>query len=282
MVEIEDNNKETHSTVQTLETSHRLEELRNWIWPPDPSENYNKAVGERHGCSGQWFLQSSEYSEWKSQPNSFLWLQGIPGCGKTILSSTIVEDLEQKGVQNLIYFFFDFADGDKQSFYKALGSLVVQLYCTNEGTRRQLDLLYNGCEKGDCKPSVDALYVTFQNMLQQAGEAYIILDALDECKKRKEYPTRGLLTLMKDLAKSQQSNIHLLVTSRPEQDITSSIESWARNRDIIPIQNEKVADDVRAYIKERVRESKGMERWNTRPDVQDEIEAKLSNKANGR
>ncbi|KAL6901665.1 pfs domain-containing protein [Trichoderma evansii] len=276
-----DSNKETHSIIQTLDTNHHLKELRDWLKPPDQSENYNKALKERHGSSGQWFLHSSEYSSWKSQPNSFLWLQGIPGCGKTILSSTIIEDLEDKRVQNLLYFFFDFTKPDKQLFNKALSSLVVQLYCKNEATQRYLDLLYDGCGKQNSQPSVDALYMTLQNMLQQAGEVHIILDALDECKKRKEYPTGGLLTSIKALATPQQTNIRLLVTSRPEQDIMSSIESWARNQDIIPIQSEKVADDIRAYIKERVRDNKGMERWSKQPEIQDEIETELSNKANG-
>lgn len=116
-------------------------------------------------------------------------------------------------------------------------------------------------------------------MLQQAGEVHIIVDALDECQTRKEYPTGGLLTSMEALATSQQTNIHLLVTSRLEQDIKSSIESWARNQDIVPIQSERVADDIRAYIKARVRVSKGpLKRWKERPEVQDEIETRLSEK----
>ncbi|KAL7944309.1 pfs domain-containing protein [Trichoderma barbatum] len=275
-------NTETHKMIQTLEASHHFEELRKWLSPPDPSENYNTALKQRHEDSGQWFLQSTEFSLWKSQPNSFLWLRGIPGCGKTILSSTIVRDLEDKGVQNLLYFFFDFTNRDKQLFNKALNSLVVQLYCKIEGTQRHLDLLYNDCGNGKSQPSVNKLCVTFQSMLQQAGEVHIILDALDECQTRKEYPAGGLLIWMEALATSQQTNTHLLVTGRPEQDITSSIESWAQSQDIILIQSERVADDISAYIKARVRDNKGpLKRWKMRPEVQNEIEAGLSKKANG-
>jgi hypothetical protein len=40
----------------------------------------------------------------------------MPGCGKTILSSTIVEDLEKTlPLPTLLYFYFDFSDVYKQT-----------------------------------------------------------------------------------------------------------------------------------------------------------------------
>ncbi|KAK4059302.1 hypothetical protein Trihar35433_11055 [Trichoderma harzianum] len=277
-----ESSRQTHTVVQTLETSHHIQGLRRWLSPPNPSENYNNGIKHRYGDSGQWFLQSKEYSLWKSRPNSFLWLQGIPGCGKTVLSSIIVKDLEDNNVKNVLYFFFDFTNRDKRLFDKALGSLVLQLYCKNENTRKPLDSLYDSCGKGITRPSADQLFETFQNMLQHAGEIRVILDALDECQTRKEHPTGGLLTSIEALATSQQTNIHLLVTARPEQDITSSIGSWARSQDIVPLQRGLVAGDILAYIKARVRSGEGpLKRWNERPEVQNEIETRLSKEANG-
>lgn len=274
--------RQTRTVVQSLETSHHVQELRRWLSPPNPSENYNNGIKHRYRDSGQWFLQSEEYSLWKSRPNSFLWLQGIPGCGKTVLSAIIIKDLEDNDVKKVLYFFFDFTNRDKRLFDKALGSLVLQLYCKNENTQKPLDSLYDSCGKGITRPSADQLFETFQNMLQHAGEIHVILDALDECQTRKEHPTGGLLTSIEALATSQQTNIHLLVTARPEQDITSSIESWARSEDIVPLQRRLVADDILEYIKARVRSNEGpLKRWNGRPEVQNEIETRLSKEANG-
>lgn len=277
-----ESSRQTHTVVQTLEKSDHLQKLHRWLSPPNSSENYNKGIKQRHGDSGQWFLQSKEYISWKSGPNSFLWLQGIPGCGKTVLSSIIIKDLEDNNVKNVLYFFFDFTNLDKRLFDKALGSIVLQLYCKNENTQKPLDSLYDSCGNGIAQPSTDELFVTFQNMLQHADEIHVILDALDECQTRKEHPTGGLLTSMEALITGQHSNIHLLVTARPEQDITSSIESWAHNQDIVPLQSGRVADDILAYIKARVRSNEGpLKRWNERPEVQDEIETRLSKEANG-
>ena len=54
---------------------------------------YNKALTERHGGTGLWFVRSQTFDDWSTRPNSFVWLHGFPGCGKTILSSTTIEEI---------------------------------------------------------------------------------------------------------------------------------------------------------------------------------------------
>jgi len=113
-------------------------------------------------------------------------------------------------------------------------------------------------------------------MIQQAKEAWIVLDALDECTTRE-----GLLLWMKDILSSEQRNVHLLVTSRPVQDIESEISDWAQKDDGVPIESDVIADDIRAYVHARVREDKDLKRWSSMPDVQHEIESVILEKADG-
>lgn len=118
-------------------------------------------------------------------------------------------------------------------------------------------------------------------MVREAEGLWMVLDALDECPTRAEYPAGGLLPWIQSL-NSSQINIHLIVTSRPEQDIEASIKSWARDQDIIPIQSDLVREDISAYVHARVREHGTLsKRWCTRPNMQDEIEIALTEKANG-
>lgn len=42
-----------------------------------------------------WFLESNEYNTWKNSATSPFWLYGIPGCGKTILNSNILQNVLQ-------------------------------------------------------------------------------------------------------------------------------------------------------------------------------------------
>ncbi|KAF2142278.1 uncharacterized protein K452DRAFT_250214 [Aplosporella prunicola CBS 121167] len=282
VTDIRDIAHETKSGVDLLSRDGHQQKVHAWLSPSDPSTNYNKALQQRHQGSGQWFLQSPRYSAWKTERNSFLWLYGIPGCGKTILSSTIVENLETGGVSHkLLYFYFDFSDNQKQSLENAVHSLIIQLYGKNADTQRHLDSLYSSCESGKRRPTLESLCKVFQEMIQQVGEVWIVLDALDECRTRREYSNTGLLPWLECLLNSQQMNVHLLVTSRPEQDIQSVIEKWAHIQDIVPIQGDLVAEDIRGYVQKRVRHHEGLSRWQQRPKVQAEIEAALIEKANG-
>ena len=41
---------------------------------------------QRHvGRTGEWFRGSDDFKSWLRQPNSFIWLHGISGSGKTVL-----------------------------------------------------------------------------------------------------------------------------------------------------------------------------------------------------
>ncbi|KAI0143529.1 hypothetical protein GGR57DRAFT_495207 [Xylariaceae sp. FL1272] len=199
-----------------------------------------------------------------SAPNknakSFLWLYGIPGCGK-VLSSTIIEELCQTvGSQNTLYFYFDFNDGTKQSLEMALRSLV---------------------SRGMQQSNLESLQNTFQQMADHAGELWIIIDALDECEHRHEYANGNVLSWLQSL-QELCSNIHLLVTSRPEKEIRASISTWIGIQYTMSIQNNGLDEDIRAYVRARVREGKELKtRWHTRPDIQNEIEEALTKRANG-
>ena len=118
-------------------------------------------------------------------------------------------------------------------------------------------------------------------MIEQVDDVWIVLDALDQCNTRKGSATEGIIAWVKALVNSEQSNIHLFVTSRPEQDIHSGLTDLAHDEQIIPLQSGLVSDDIFAYIRNRVREGDGLKRWRKCSEVQDEIETTLMQKANG-
>ncbi|KAF2186074.1 purine and uridine phosphorylase [Zopfia rhizophila CBS 207.26] len=273
--------QDARNAVKDLGFEQRREKIDCWLSPADPSTNYNKALQQRQEGTGLWFLQSNAFAKWKTQRNSFLWLYGIPGCGKTILSSTIVEDLKRTlPRQPLLYFYFDFNDTGKQILESMVRSLISQLYCKGEDTWKQLDSLFSSCEAGRRQPSCESFCKVFLYMIGYSKEVWIVLDALDECRTRRGPPTKGLLSWMRDLLSSEGRNVHLLVTSRPEQDIESELGKWPYDNDIVPIEGDSVTDDIRAYVHTRVRNSEGLKRWQSRPNVQQEIETKLMEKAN--
>ena len=174
----------TNTGIEGLKADSHSQRFRDWLSPPDPSVNLNKALEQHHPGSGQWFLGGSVYSAWKMERNSFLCLYGIPGCGKTILSSAVIEDLHKSeaSLQNVLYFYFDFTNIQKQFLKNAIRSLAYQLYSKRKNVRHYLDSLYSSCEGGKQQPLNDSLRTSFHNMIEQAGEVWIVLDALDECQ----------------------------------------------------------------------------------------------------
>jgi hypothetical protein len=258
----------------------KREKIERWLSPPDPSTNYNRALQQRQESTGLWFFQTDAFTKWKERRNSFLWLHGIPGCGKTILSSTIIKDLTVPR-QSLLYFYFDFNDTGKQTLESMVRSLINQLYFKCGDTSKELDSLFSSCEEGRRQPSCESLCKAFWHMIEQVKEVWIVLDALDECRTRKGLPTEGLLSWIRYLLSLEQRNVHLLVTSRPEQDIKSIVSKFAHNDDIVPIQSDLITNDIHAYVRTRVREREGLKRWRSQPEVQDEIEIRLMGEANG-
>jgi Cdc6-like AAA superfamily ATPase len=280
---VDDNVHAISQDIKEVAFMQKHGEIYRWLSPSDPSTNFNKALQQRQEGTGLWLMESSPFTKWHSQQNSFLWLHGIPGCGKTILSSTIIKHLvDTHPDQLLLYFYFDFTDAGKQTLDNAIRSLISQLYHKRKDTQKLLDSLFSSCDNGRSQPTCESLCKVFLQMINQTEEIYIILDALDECRTRKGPLSEGLLAWIQSLSDLKQRNVHLLVTSRPEHDIELVLRKLAEGEErIVPIQSDLIEKDIRRYVCTRVREGKGLERWQSRPDVLNEIEVQLMKKANG-
>ncbi|KAK6356047.1 hypothetical protein TWF718_000421 [Orbilia javanica] len=273
--EISSNIQGMKDNVEHLRSQQRLTDLNRWLSPPDPSTNYDKALQQYHEATGSWFLESDDFKEWKTRPSSFLWLHGIAGCGKTILSSAIIKNLSPC---RPLYFFFDFNDGDKQTLESMIRALISQL-CDRGQNISQLEHLYSSCGDGRQQPTCQSLRGTFLHMMEPIEETWLVLDALDECSEEER---RKVLSWIEEiLVNSEYRNVHLLMTSRQERDIESGVLKFTHDAYIVPIQSGPVTNDICAYVRWRVREGDGLRRWRSRPEVQNEIETALRENAHG-
>ena len=250
--------------------------ILQWLSAPDPSSNYNAACKKRLLHTGDWLLNSSSYFQWKANPRSFLWLHGIPGCGKTVLSSTVIHDLMQNRGDMMefaiAYFYFDFQSHEKQSSENLWLSLVRQLSCHNPAIFSLLRDLYDRCSQGQQRPTHDDLMATLHNMVQDAPEAYIIIDALDECIHRDD-----LLEGLEEMYSWELENLHLLVASRKEIDIEDSLSTLVTSQ--IALQDAEANEDIDSYIRGRLKTDTKLTKWSA--EVRKEIELALTEGANG-
>ncbi|ELR10083.1 hypothetical protein GMDG_04483 [Pseudogymnoascus destructans 20631-21] len=267
------------STLQPMKDT-KLVEIRRWLSPPDPSINYRKAIKLRQSDTGLWLLESEVYSKWKRNASSFVWLYGIPGCGKTILTSTVTEDIFLYCANDpgkvVAYFYFDFTDANKQKTELMVRSLISQLSEQCIKMPLALEALYSSSDKGNRQPSLDALMNVLQHMLQEFPQSYLILDALDECANRAE-----LARILEQMAEWQLEDMRVLVTSRKERDIESSLKDIINRDCIIYLEPQVVDKDIQTYICQRLSDDKELIKWQKDAEIRREIETTLMEGSRG-
>jgi hypothetical protein len=257
-----------------------INKICRWLSAPDPSTNYNKACKQRQADTGLWLLESESFKRWKTDPESWLWLYGIPGCGKTILSSTILEGLIRHFRNDpesvVVYFYFDFNDVQKQNPELMLRSLITQLSQHSVNSLEHLSALFSPCGDGQRQPSLLELLTTTEHMIQAFAHVYIVLDALDECTERSE-----LLGVLESIVSWKFQNLHVLMTSRREQDITSSLDTYIDAKDTICLQSEVVDKDIQRYVRQRLSNDKSLAKWEKDATIRQEIETVIMQGACG-
>lgn len=126
----------------SVKSDYHLSKIKRWLSPPDYSTNANSARARRHAGTGIRFLESDAFKEWKSGSRRQLWLSGLAGSGKTVLTTTILDNLWQRDTHITLAFFFDFNDTRKRTLNSLLKGLAFRLYRLGGESVSQLDALF--------------------------------------------------------------------------------------------------------------------------------------------
>jgi hypothetical protein len=85
-------------TVKTLGKRGDDQEYRaiiDWLTPVNYVLQQSDFIARRQDGTGEWLLVSNEFQQWLSQRNQTLFCPGIPGAGKTIISSIVIDHLHK-------------------------------------------------------------------------------------------------------------------------------------------------------------------------------------------
>jgi hypothetical protein len=115
-----------------------------------------------------------------------------------------------------------------------------------------------------------------QSMIQDLPQIYIVLDALDECAQRVE-----LMEMFATMVGWNVLNLHLLVTSRRERDIESSLEGFVDGQSQICLQSAVVDKDIERYVRQRLSDDKRLQKWAKDALIMRQIETALMSGAKG-
>ncbi|KAI1192144.1 hypothetical protein F5B17DRAFT_437029 [Nemania serpens] len=264
------------NTAQTRSHLNRREDLEilNWLVPTDYGPQQTDYLKRREPGTGKWLLHSKEYKNWVVKPRETLFCPGIPGAGKTVLASVVVNDLETRFYYNadiaVCYIYCNYKRKDEQTVENLLSSLLKQLAQNQPFIPQSLKELYDRHTKGT-KPSYDEISNALESVALQSLRVYIIVDALDECQDLGGCRTKFLSAIFKLQGRSNRVNI--LATSRKIPEIMD------RFRDCPMINIRATKDDTRRYLRSRLPELPGF--VIDQCSLRDDIITKITEAASG-
>lgn len=231
--------------------------IHQWFKAPDATTNFEAACDKRHKNTGLWLANGPAFATWLKKPDSFLWLYGSAGTGKSVLSSAAIQyaflhRASHPGI-GVAFFFFKFDDRTKQDVSDMLRAVIMQLSSQTKGAQaiRQLYASY-----GSVTPPRYALMDCLGKIAQEFQDVYIVLDALDECPRDQRHT---MLQVLVELNSWSKSGIHILATSRDEVDIRETMGDLADDK--ISMRNDEVEKDMALFISQRLASWKRLKKW---------------------
>ncbi|KAL8801160.1 MAG: hypothetical protein Q9182_004665 [Xanthomendoza sp. 2 TL-2023] len=225
-----------------------VRKVDQWLDPANVETNHGAAVKLRHQDTGKWFLQGEAFNTWINRDNSFLWLHAIPGAGKTVLVSSVIQYLKEHVKSEdvgLAYFYCDYKEVKSQEPSKLLCTLLAQLARQHKLVFQRLQFFVQERFKENpaSVPTHDEMRSNFSAFLEGAfKQVVLIVDAIDESAKR-ECMISDLKTFLKHCP-----FIKILVSSREELDIAKAFKWFPHIR----ITQSDVADDIESFVKAEV------------------------------
>jgi serine/threonine protein kinase len=205
------------------EDMRRAREVSNWLRSTDVETNQFHLSKIRADCpgTGRWLLNNSSFKEWFDPQfptiPPLLWLNGIPGAGKTILASLVVDEVKQLPHSPTVLFFYCKHKNSEQDNFIALArSLLVQLLSQNKGL-----LLYfyeKCCYSGETILKSEALMEELMLFaFKNCKSAYIIIDGIDECpREERKRVVRWFRKLVEDLPINEPERLRCLFISQDD------------------------------------------------------------------
>ncbi|RYP04866.1 hypothetical protein DL764_004189 [Monosporascus ibericus] len=123
--------REGRMKQQARDAAVEQDAILHWLTPVDYAPQQSDFINRRQVGTGQWLLDSPEFQVWVQTEKRTLFCHGIPGAGKTILTSIVVDELmarfgNDKGT-GMACIYCNFRRQDEQKAEDLFASLLKQL-----------------------------------------------------------------------------------------------------------------------------------------------------------
>lgn len=254
-----------------------------------PADDKSKILSQRGGrvegtCA--WLLEEAAYTTWwSSETNGFgiLAITGSPGSGKTMMSTFLVETIEQKIASSEVkqarfaFFFCAARDRHRSTALSILRAWMYQFaYASTFLQNLRSSFAARNKAHSDILSDFNSLWQVFVEALKSSPRVlhFLLLDALDECpKQQRELLLSHCLRLQSEVA---QGSVRLILTCRSKHHF---LPAQLRDEQQIQMRGEKLQDDLIRVVAKRVNVLHQYKCYH--PELRKAIEGELLERGNG-
>jgi hypothetical protein len=219
-----------------------------WLSSDTDNEKLQDSLGNWCQGTSAYFLDSPKFLAWVTHDTQTLLCPGIPGAGKTIISSVVAGYLgrlqldkhsstEMIGVACL---FCEYERRQEQTPQAMVATLLRQLAEQSgrvlESVRRRYHLY-----ESKTKPSLHDTFSLLSDSIPKFQKVYLVVDALDECERA---VCSELLSLLHDLQK--KTGVRIMATSRHFSNLPwlpseyEVLEVKAHEEDVLKVLDDRI------------------------------------------
>jgi Cdc6-like AAA superfamily ATPase len=160
-------------------------------------------------------LNSTEYQDWLKAGKQTLFCPGIPGAGKTFITSIVIDYLQTNYKSSgVAYLYCNIGQQGQQTPESLLGSILKQLVWNQSPLPREVKDLYDQHKDKRSRPELMEISKVLQCVISLDSRTFIIIDALDECQNHDSCRNSLLSEIFTLQAKTQ---LNIFATSRPQE-----------------------------------------------------------------
>ncbi|SPO07532.1 uncharacterized protein DNG_10226 [Cephalotrichum gorgonifer] len=242
------------------------------------SENHatrhNDVLSLRQPGTGRWLLECTKFKTWLENEKETLFCPGIPGAGKTILTSIVIEELLDRFRNDssigVAFIYCEFRRQDEQTPGNLFASLLRQLAQDHSNLPDSLKSLYERHRCHQTQPKYEEVITTLYSMARLYSRVFIVIDALDEHRVTSGHRDNFLSEIMKFQA---ECGVNLFVTSRHIPGIIGVFETS------MTLEIQASERDVRLFLDDNISHLPSF--VHRSPDLQEEVKTAIVNTVDG-
>ncbi|KAL8415662.1 hypothetical protein RB596_006317 [Gaeumannomyces avenae] len=268
--------REQYDNVETAkitkDQSKLIQDIKHGIEGREEGILFPRVGKEAHGTC-RWIVDQSDFHSWAEIPSKvFLWIQGIPGAGKTFLAHHVLEYFEKQGNVAASFFFQDNLENfnSLQRFFRMVLCQLLQSYpCKGREVIKERKEIFEKVREicGSVLTCTDrdfqrAIELTLESLRRVSPEnpAILVIDAVDECKECNPAEYQSMKEWLAVI--SALPHLRIFLTSRDTGPVieviellTSSLSAPTTIR-IVNLANfrDNTDDDIRKFIESHIGE----------------------------